>query len=42
MENISQIAQDNLATVGEMSKASANLARQAENLAKLISVFRLQ
>jgi methyl-accepting chemotaxis protein len=42
MENISEIARDNLATVEEMSKASANLALQAENLAKLISVFRVQ
>jgi methyl-accepting chemotaxis protein len=42
MENISEIARDNLATVEEMSKASANLAQQAENLAKLISVFRVQ
>jgi methyl-accepting chemotaxis protein len=42
MENISEIARDNLATVEEMGKASANLARQAENLAKLISVFRVQ
>jgi methyl-accepting chemotaxis protein len=41
MENISEIARDNLATVEEMSKASANLALQAENLAKLISVFRV-
>jgi methyl-accepting chemotaxis protein len=40
MENISSIARDNLATVDEMSKATANLAVQAENLAKLISVFR--
>jgi methyl-accepting chemotaxis protein len=40
MENISQIARDNLATVDEMSKATANLAVQAENLAKLIAVFR--
>jgi len=40
MENISEIAQDNLATVEEMSKATANLAKQAENLAKLIAVFR--
>jgi methyl-accepting chemotaxis protein len=41
MENISEIARDNLSTVEEMSKATANLARQAENLAKLVSVFRL-
>jgi len=40
MENISSIARDNLATVDEMSKATANLAVQAENLAKLIAVFR--
>ena len=40
MENISEIARDNLATVEEMSKATANLAQQAENLAKLIAVFR--
>jgi methyl-accepting chemotaxis protein len=40
MENISEIARDNLATVEEMSKATTNLAQQAENLAKLISVFR--
>ncbi len=42
MENISEIARDNLATVEEMSKATSNLAQQAENLAKLISVFRVQ
>jgi methyl-accepting chemotaxis protein len=30
MENISAIAQDNLATVEEMSKATDNLAQQAE------------
>ncbi len=40
MENISEIARDNLSTVEEMSKATANLAQQAENLAKLIAVFR--
>jgi len=42
MENISDIARDNLSTVEEMSKATANLAQQAENLAKLVAVFRLQ
>jgi methyl-accepting chemotaxis protein len=42
MENISEIARDNLATVEEMSKATGNLRQQAENLAKLISVFRVQ
>jgi methyl-accepting chemotaxis protein len=42
MENISEIARDNLATVEEMSKATTNLAQQAENLAKLIAVFRVQ
>jgi methyl-accepting chemotaxis protein len=42
MENISEIARDNLSTVEEMSKATANLAHQAETLAKLIAVFRLQ
>ena len=40
MENISSIARDNLGTVEEMSKATQNLALQAESLAKLISVFR--
>ena len=40
MENISEIARDNLSTVEEMSKATVNLAQQAENLAKLIAVFR--
>jgi methyl-accepting chemotaxis protein len=40
MENISEIARDNLGTVEEMSKATSNLAQQAENLAKLIAVFR--
>jgi methyl-accepting chemotaxis protein len=40
MENISEIARDNLNTVEEMSKATANLAQQAENLAKLMTVFR--
>jgi methyl-accepting chemotaxis protein len=42
MENISEIARENLGTVEEMSKAASNLAQQAENLARLISVFRLQ
>ena len=42
MENISDIARDNLSTVEEMSKATVNLAQQAENLAKLIAVFRVQ
>ncbi len=42
MENISEIARDNLATVEEMSKATINLAQQADSLARLISVFRLQ
>jgi methyl-accepting chemotaxis protein len=42
MENISEIARDNLATVQEMSKATANLAQQAENLARLVSVFKVQ
>jgi methyl-accepting chemotaxis protein len=42
MENISEIARDNLATVEEMSKATTNLAQQADSLARLISVFRLQ
>jgi methyl-accepting chemotaxis protein len=41
MENISDIARGNLATVQEMSKATANLAQQAENLAALIAVFRV-
>ena len=40
MENISEIARDNLSTVEEMSKATVNLAQQAENLAKLMAVFR--
>jgi methyl-accepting chemotaxis protein len=42
MENISTIARDNLATVQEMSKATSNLAQQAENLARLVSVFKVQ
>jgi methyl-accepting chemotaxis protein len=42
MENISEIARGNLATVEEMSKATVNLAQQAENLARLISAFRLK
>jgi len=42
MENISTIARDNLATVQEMSKATANLAQQAENLARLVAVFKVQ
>jgi methyl-accepting chemotaxis protein len=42
MENISEIARDNLATVQEMSKATVNLAQQAENLARLVTVFRVQ
>jgi len=41
MENISEIARDNLATVEEMSRATANLAEQADGLAKLTTVFRL-
>src|SRR5512143_1105198 len=42
MENISTIARDNLATVQEMSKATTNLAQQAENLARLVAVFKVQ
>jgi methyl-accepting chemotaxis protein len=42
MENISEIARDNLATVEQMSKATVNLAQQADRLAKLVSVFQLQ
>jgi methyl-accepting chemotaxis protein len=42
MENISEIARDNLATVQEMSKATTNLAQQAENLAQMVSVFKVQ
>jgi methyl-accepting chemotaxis protein len=42
MENISEVARDNLATVQEMSKATANLAQQAESLARLVSVFKVQ
>jgi methyl-accepting chemotaxis protein len=42
MENISEIARDNLGTVQEMSRAAANLAQQAESLAKLVAVFRVQ
>jgi methyl-accepting chemotaxis protein len=42
MENISEIARDNLATVQEMSKATTNLAQQAESLAQLVSVFKVQ
>jgi methyl-accepting chemotaxis protein len=41
MENISEIARDNLRTVEEMSRATASLAEQAESLAKLMSLFRL-
>jgi methyl-accepting chemotaxis protein len=41
MENISEIARDNLATVEEVSSATASLAEQAESLAKATSVFRL-
>ena len=39
---ISEIARDNLATVQEMSKATTNLAQQAENLAQMVSVFKVQ
>jgi methyl-accepting chemotaxis protein len=42
MSNISEVARDNLATVEEMSHAAQNLAQQAEGLAKLIAVFRVQ
>ncbi len=42
MENISEIGRDNLVTVQEMSKAIDNLAEQAENLARLVSTFRVQ
>jgi methyl-accepting chemotaxis protein len=42
MENISEIARDNLATVQEMSKATSNLAQQAESLAQLVAVFKVQ
>ncbi len=40
LEHISEIAQDNLATVEQTSKATLDLARQAEELAKLISAFK--
>jgi methyl-accepting chemotaxis protein len=40
MGNILEIANDNLAAVQETSKAAADLARQAESLAKLVTVFR--
>jgi methyl-accepting chemotaxis protein len=40
MQNILEIANDNLATIEETSKATANLAQQAEELAALIAVFR--
>jgi len=40
MEHISEVARDNLATVEGMSRATANLSQQAQDLAKLISVFR--
>jgi methyl-accepting chemotaxis protein len=42
MENISELARDNLATVAQRSKATVNLAQQADRLAKLVSVFQLQ
>ena len=42
MVNISEIARDNLATVREMSKATTNLAQQAETLAQLVSVFKVE
>ena len=40
MAHILEIAQDNLATVEETSKATADLAQQAEDLATLIAAFR--
>jgi methyl-accepting chemotaxis protein len=40
MENISAIARDNRITVEEMSRASGNLAEQAEKLTGMIAVFR--
>jgi methyl-accepting chemotaxis protein len=40
MENISKVARENLATVEEMSRATANLAEQAEGLARLTAAFR--
>jgi methyl-accepting chemotaxis protein len=40
MGNILEIANDNLAAVQETSKAAADLAGQAESLARLVTVFR--
>ena len=40
MENISKVARENLATVEEMSRATVNLAEQAESLARLTAAFR--
>jgi methyl-accepting chemotaxis protein len=41
MENISEIARGNLATVEAMSRATTGLAEQADSLAKLMAEFRL-
>jgi len=40
IERISASARDNLTTVGELSRAAAHLAAQAESLAILIAAFR--
>jgi methyl-accepting chemotaxis protein len=40
MGNISAIARDNLAAVGEMSKATLDLSAEAESLSRLIAIFR--
>jgi methyl-accepting chemotaxis protein len=42
MVNISAIARENLSTAEEMSKATGNLAHQAESLAQLVAVFRVE
>ena len=42
IENIFKIAGDNVATVAKMTNAATSLAKQAENLAKLIAIFRVE
>jgi methyl-accepting chemotaxis protein len=42
MAHILEISRDNLSTVEETSKASADLARQAEELATLTAAFKAE
>jgi methyl-accepting chemotaxis protein len=41
MENINGSAQENLASVEQLSRAAHNLSRQADDLATLVATFRV-